>query len=92
MQAASFTWQKRAAAAAFAGASAGREASAVTRRALDQSCRHADLPLTEEQLIKDGDHVLVAYIIKPQAGYGYLATPRPSRRPHWRLRGRDHHQ
>jgi acyl-coenzyme A synthetase/AMP-(fatty) acid ligase len=74
VQAASFNWQKRAAAAAFVGASAGRKASAVTRRALDQSSRYADLSLTEEQLIKDGDHVLVAYIMKPKAGYDYLAT------------------
>ncbi|CAK0824873.1 unnamed protein product [Prorocentrum cordatum] len=46
----------------------------VARRALDQSSRYADLSLTEEDLIKNGQHVLVAYIMKPKAGYDYLAT------------------
>jgi len=46
----------------------------VTRRALDQSSRYADLSLVEEDLIKNGKHVLVAYIMKPKAGYDYLAT------------------
>jgi len=46
----------------------------VARRALDQSSRYADLSLDEEQLIKNGKHVLVAYIMKPKAGYDYLAT------------------
>merc|ERR1719428_1563512 len=48
--------------------------SSVTRSALDQSSRYADLSLTEEGLIKNGKHVLVAYIMKPKAGYDYLAT------------------
>ncbi|CAE8683950.1 unnamed protein product, partial [Polarella glacialis] len=48
--------------------------SAVQRRALDQSSRYADLSLDEEQLIKNGKHILVAYIMKPKAGYDYLAT------------------
>ncbi|CAE8657007.1 unnamed protein product, partial [Polarella glacialis] len=48
--------------------------SAVQRRALDQSSRYADLSLDEEQLIKNGKHLLVAYIMKPKAGYDYLAT------------------
>ncbi|CAJ1345250.1 unnamed protein product [Effrenium voratum] len=48
--------------------------SAVTRRALDQSSRYADLSLDEATLIKNGKHVLVAYIMKPKAGYDYLAT------------------
>ena len=47
---------------------------AVARQALDQSSRYADLSLTEEDLIKNGKHVLVAYIMKPKAGYDYLAT------------------
>eukprot|EP00448_Togula_jolla_P015852 CAMPEP_0170593382 /NCGR_PEP_ID=MMETSP0224-20130122/13417_1 /TAXON_ID=285029 /ORGANISM="Togula jolla, Strain CCCM 725" /LENGTH=147 /DNA_ID=CAMNT_0010917329 /DNA_START=39 /DNA_END=479 /DNA_ORIENTATION=+ len=38
--------------------------SSVARRALDQSSRYADLSLTEEGLIKNGKHVLVAYIMK----------------------------
>ena len=46
----------------------------VARRALDQSSRYADLSLVEEDLIKGGKHVLVAYIMKPKAGYDYLAT------------------
>merc|ERR1719437_221731 len=76
VQAASFDWQKKAAAAAFVGinVTTSRKQSAVARRALDQSSRYADLSLTEEDLIKDGDHVLVAYILKPKAGYDYLAT------------------
>jgi hypothetical protein len=64
----------RNAAAAFVGATAASKASSVTRCALDQSSRYADLGLSEEQLIKNGQHVLVAYIMKPKAGYDYLAT------------------
>ena len=41
---------------------------------MDQSDRYADLSLSEEDLIADGQHVLVAYIMKPKAGYEYLAT------------------
>jgi len=42
---------------------------------MDQSDRYADLNLREEDLIADGRHVLVAYIMKPKAGYGgYLET------------------
>ena len=41
---------------------------------MDQSDRYADLSLREEDLIADGQHVLVAYIMKPKAGYEYLAT------------------
>ncbi len=42
---------------------------------MDQSNRYADLSLAEEQLIAEGKHVLVAYIMKPKAGFsGYLAT------------------
>ncbi|CAJ1339385.1 unnamed protein product, partial [Effrenium voratum] len=43
--------------------------SRVTRHALDQSSRYADLSLDEATLIKNGKHVLVAYIMKPKAGY-----------------------
>jgi len=41
---------------------------------MDQSSRYADLNLTEEKLMADGEHVLCAYIMKPKAGYGYLET------------------
>merc|ERR1712232_1136963 len=75
VQAASFDWQKKAAAAAFAGfEQISKKHSTVTRRALDQSSRYADLSLLEEDLLKRGKHVLVAYIMKPKAGYDYLAT------------------
>merc|ERR1711972_684551 len=67
--------QKKAAAAAFAGVVPGHRVSgSTTLRALDQSSRYADLSLTEEDLLKRGKHVLVAYIMKPKAGYDYLAT------------------
>merc|ERR550532_769989 len=49
-------------------------AARITRKALDQSSRYADLELDEDELIKNGQHVLVAYIMKPKAGYDYLAT------------------
>merc|ERR1712050_565401 len=55
VQAASFDWQKKAAAAAFAGASTQpQQKSVVARRALDQSSRYADLALDEAELIKKG--------------------------------------
>lgn len=41
---------------------------------MDQSNRYADLSLREETLIAEGRHVLVAYIMKPKDGYGYLET------------------
>lgn len=42
---------------------------------MDQSNRYADLSLTEKELIAGGQHVLVAYIMKPKAGFGgYLET------------------
>lgn len=41
---------------------------------MDQSNRYADLSLTEDALIAGGEHVLVAYIMKPKAGYEYLST------------------
>jgi len=41
---------------------------------MDQSSRYADLSLREEDLIKGGRHILVAYKMKPKTGYGYLAT------------------
>lgn len=40
----------------------------------DQSSRYANLDLTEEELIAGGQHILVAYTMKPKAGYEYLAT------------------
>ena len=39
---------------------------------MDQSNRYADLSLKEEELIKGGNHVLVAYTMEPAAGHGYL--------------------
>ncbi|GAB6052174.1 ribulose-bisphosphate carboxylase [Magnetospira thiophila] len=39
---------------------------------MDQSNRYADLSLKEDDLYKGGNHVLVAYLMKPKAGYGYL--------------------
>ncbi len=41
---------------------------------MDQSNRYARLDLNEADLIAGGRHVLVAYIMKPKAGYDYLAT------------------
>merc|ERR1712159_288473 len=77
VQAASFDWKKKSAAAAFVGESSAagtRKQSAVARQALDQSSRYAALELSEEELIRMGKHVLVAYIMKPKPGYDYLAT------------------
>jgi len=39
---------------------------------MDQSNRYADLSLKEEDLIKGDGHILVAYHMKPVAGYGFL--------------------
>ncbi|MEG3618133.1 ribulose-bisphosphate carboxylase [Magnetovibrio sp. PR-2] len=39
---------------------------------MDQTSRYVALDLEEDQLIKDGKHVLVAYTMKPAEGYGYL--------------------
>jgi len=42
---------------------------------MDQSNRYARLDLKEDDLIAEGKHVLVAYIMKPKPGFGdYLAT------------------
>ena len=42
---------------------------------MDQSNRYADLNLNEQNLIDAGRHVLVAYHMKPKAGFGgYLET------------------
>ena len=41
---------------------------------MDQSNRYANLDLKEKDLIAAGRHVLVAYIMKPKAGHGYLET------------------
>jgi hypothetical protein len=51
---------------------------------MDQSNRYADLSLREDELISSGKHILVAYKMKPKAGYDYLQAPRtspPSRPP-----------
>ena len=42
--------------------------------ALDQTYRYADLNLDEGELIAQGRHVLVAYIMRPKAGHNFLAT------------------
>ena len=42
--------------------------------ALDQSVRYADLSLREEDLIAGGKHILCAYKMAPQPGYGYLES------------------
>ena len=42
--------------------------------ALDQSVRYADLSLREEDLITGGKHILCAYKMAPQTGYGYLES------------------
>ncbi len=39
---------------------------------MDQSKRYADLSLKEDELIAGGNHILVAYRMKPKAGHGYL--------------------
>ncbi|TCS64277.1 ribulose-bisphosphate carboxylase [Varunaivibrio sulfuroxidans] len=39
---------------------------------MDQSARYADLSLKEDDLLKEGKHVLVAYEMMPKSGYGYL--------------------
>ena len=41
---------------------------------MDQTNRYVDLDLKEQKLITDGRHVLCAYIMKPKAGYEYVAT------------------
>ncbi|NCO86218.1 MAG: ribulose-bisphosphate carboxylase [Rhodobacterales bacterium] len=41
---------------------------------MDQSNRYANLNLKEADLIAGGRHVLVAYIMRPKAGHGYLET------------------
>jgi len=42
---------------------------------MDQSDRYADLNLNEQDLIAAGQHVLVAYHMKPKASHGgYLET------------------
>ncbi len=39
---------------------------------LDQTGRYSDLSLNEENLLADGNHILVAYTMEPAEGYGYL--------------------
>ena len=46
--------------------------AAQAAAAVDQSTRYADL--AEEDLVKNGKHVLVAFFMSPQAGCGYLGT------------------
>ncbi len=41
---------------------------------MDQSNRYSDLSLVEADLIKGDRHVLVAYIMAPKTGYGFLET------------------
>ncbi|MGV6851145.1 MAG: ribulose-bisphosphate carboxylase [bacterium] len=42
--------------------------------ALDQTSRYTDLSLKEQDLIDNGQHILVAYKMKPKSGHGYLAA------------------
>ncbi len=39
---------------------------------LDQTGRYSDLSLNEDNLLADGNHILVAYTMEPAEGYGYL--------------------
>jgi ribulose-bisphosphate carboxylase large chain len=39
---------------------------------MDQSNRYADLSLREDELLRGGAHILVAYKMKPKGGLGYL--------------------
>lgn len=39
---------------------------------MDQSARYADLSLSEEELIANGNHILAAYHMTPAPGLGYL--------------------
>ncbi|MBD3766659.1 MAG: ribulose-bisphosphate carboxylase [Gammaproteobacteria bacterium] len=39
---------------------------------MDQSGRYADLSLKEDELIKEGNHILVAYHMTPATGHGFL--------------------
>ncbi len=41
---------------------------------MDQSSRYVNLSLKEEDLMADGGYILTAYIMKPKAGYGFVAT------------------
>lgn len=41
---------------------------------MDQSARYSDLSLKEEDLLANGEHILVAYTMTPADGYGYLET------------------
>ena len=72
VQAATFDWQKKASVASFVGASL-TSCSMIACKALDQSSRNVDVTLSEEDLIKNGKHVLVAYIMKPKAGYDMMS-------------------
>ena len=72
MQAATFDWQKKAAAAAFVGASTTLRPETACD-ALDQSSRYADLELDEDELIKNGQHVLCLHH-ETESRYDYLAT------------------
>lgn len=41
---------------------------------MDQSKRYTNLELREEDLIRDGKHILVAYTMRPRNGIAYLAA------------------
>lgn len=41
---------------------------------MDQSSRYVNLNLKEEDLIKEGRHILAAYIMKPKQGYEFVST------------------
>ena len=39
-----------------------------------KTCKAENAEYSEEDLARNGRHALVAYIMKPKAGYGYLTT------------------
>lgn len=61
-----YSWTKPQACTACRCASAGD--------VLEPSSRYADLQLEEDALISGGNHVLVAYAMKPAPGYDYVTT------------------
>ena len=61
---------------------------------MDQSNRYSDLSLKEEDLIKGGKHILVAYKMKPQVGLWLPGSGRALRRRvfHRHQRRSEHHR
>jgi ribulose-bisphosphate carboxylase large chain len=46
---------------------------------MDQSARYADLSLDEDELLKAGGHILVAYTMTPMPGFGGYRLHKRSR-------------